>query len=66
MTTYHDDVSADKLESDRLREWCVVFVNNYTGESRELRVRARSERDAYDAAFFDLAHETFTLDSIRD
>lgn len=66
MTTYHDDVSAGRLESDRLREWCVVFVHNGTGESHEVRVQARSERDAYDAAFMELAHRTFTLDSITD
>lgn len=64
--TYHDDVSAGRLESDRLREWCVVFNDNVTGEAHEVRVRARNERDAYDAAFMELAHRTFTLNSITD
>lgn len=66
MTSYHDDVSAGLLEPDRLREWTVVFVQQDTGEPHEVRVRARSEADAYHAAIADLFHHTFTLDTITD
>lgn len=66
MTSYHDDVSAGLLESDRLREWTVVFIHQDTGEPHELRILARSEADAYHAALAELANRTFTLDSITD